>query len=164
MPDIDRRSVLAMGAWSVPVVAAAVAAPAAAASTEPSYPFALILSPESATTFRDVRSNTNLSIMNTSTTEFRGTTSVIVSGMYVQHSDNYLLLAINESPQWAGSTRQVYSPTNLSWSGTLAPGAISNPVLLQPLSQHMRYPTVDTISFNAVDEGAAPASFAVTWY
>jgi hypothetical protein len=151
-----------MGAWSVPVVAVAVAAPAAAASTE--FAFALVLSPESATTFRDVRSSVNLSIMNTSTTEFSGTVSVIMSGMYVRNSDNFLLVAIAESPQWAGVTRTVYSPTTLSWSGTLAPGAIGTSVLLQPQSQQLSYPATSTIAFNPVDQTAAPKNFTVTWY
>lgn len=162
MPDLNRRSVLAMGAWSVPVVAAAVAAPAEAASTE--FAFALVLSPESATTFRDVRSSVNLSIMNTSTTEFSGTVSVIMSGMFVQHSDNFFIVAIAETPQWSGVTRTVYSSATLSWSGTLAPGAISNSVLLQPQSQHLNYPASDTLAFNAVDRTAAPKNFTVTWY
>jgi hypothetical protein len=151
-----------MGAWSVPVVAAAVAAPAAAAST--TTPFTLLLSPESATTYRNVRSSVNLSVMNTSSTTFTGTTSVIVSGMYVSNSDSYLLLAIAESPGWSGPTRTVYKPEVLSWSGTLEPGAISGSVLLQPHSQQLSYPTTSTITFNSADQSAAPKTFAVTWY
>lgn len=162
MAEMNRRSVLVMSAWSVPVVAVAVAAPAAAASTE--FAFELVLSPESATTFRDVRSSVTLSLLNTSTTEFSGTVSVIMSGMYVRNSDDFLLVAIAESPQWSGVTRTVYSPTTLSWSGTLAPGAISTSVLLQPQSQHLSYPTTSTLAFNPTDRAAAPKNFTVTWY
>lgn len=162
MAEMNRRSVLVMTAWSVPVVAVAVAAPAAAASTE--FAFELVLSPESATTFRDVRSSVDLSLLNTSTTEFSGTVSVIMSGMYVRNSDDFLLVAIAESPQWSGVTRTVYSPTTLSWSGILAPGAISTSVLLQPQSQHLSYPTTSTLAFNPTDGTGAPKNFTVTWY
>lgn len=162
MAEIDRRSVLEWGAWSAPVVAAAVAAPSAAASTADAI--ALLLSPESATTYRDVRSSVNLSIMNTSSTEFTGTVSVVFSGAFVRHSDSYLGIAIAESPEWSGQTRTVYSTTTVSWSGTLAPGGIGSPLLLQPLSQHTSYPTTSTIGFTTTDESAAPKTFTVTWY
>lgn len=37
-PSVDRRTLLRTGAWSAPVVAAAIAAPLAAATTTPTWP------------------------------------------------------------------------------------------------------------------------------
>lgn len=159
MDEVSRRTVLG-AAWAAPVIAVAVSAPAAAASTQPvADTVVLAFTPtEVPATLENRRGYTTMSLTNVGDETFVGTIPMSVS----QSSGPSVVLAYDgRDPGW--SLRSSVLPTTVTFTGTIAPGATTRFQLAPTTAPGNPTPWAAVVTAQAVDAPTTrePATFTL---
>lgn len=125
---VRRRTVVTAAAWAAPIVALTVATPMAAASvTTPDLGIELGTNP--LTIVRGAQGvQTNVALVNNGAETFTGAITVNVTGM--TPVPTLLAIVLSYSGGWTPGGGSAYGTYSMTWTGTLAAGASSDPIAL----------------------------------